>query len=167
VTLDKKKSFGFLVTELIVSKVFYYFYVLVIPMLVLPVAWWMVVIFYLCMHLITGFILTIIFQTAHVMPTSQYPLPDESGSVENNWTIHQLLTTSDYSPRSRLFSWFIGGLNYQVEHHLFPAICHVHYKKLSLVVKETAQKYNLPYHVQDTFFQAIANHFKMLRVLGR
>ncbi|WP_299577218.1 acyl-CoA desaturase [uncultured Sunxiuqinia sp.] len=167
VLLGRKSTYRKLLMELIVSKVFYYSYILLIPILVLPVAWWMVLLFYLSMHLICGFILTVIFQTAHVMPGAQYPVPDDSGTVENNWAIHQLLTTTDYAPGNRLFSWFVGGLNFQVEHHLFPAICHVHYQKIASLVKETARKYNLPYRVQSSFFQAIGSHFKMLRMLGR
>jgi linoleoyl-CoA desaturase len=167
VKLGRKKSFKKLLTELIISKIIYYTYILVLPILVLPIAWWLVVLFYLSMHLICGFILTVIFQTAHVMPSSKYPVPDQTGTVENNWAIHQLLTTTDYSPHNRLFSWFIGGLNYQVEHHLFPAICHIHYRKISLLVADTAQKYNLPYHVQPSFFDALHKHFEMLKKLGQ
>jgi linoleoyl-CoA desaturase len=99
--------------------------------------------------------------------TSEFPLPDKSGNIENDWAIHQLLTTSDFAPKSKLLTWFTGGLNYQIEHHLFPNISHVHYKKLSSVVKETAKKHGLPYHVQSTFFSAVLNHTKMLRSLGR
>lgn len=167
VLLGRKKTYPKLLAELIVSKVFYYAYILVIPILVLPVAWWMVILFYMVMHLICGFILTVIFQTAHVMPSSQFPIPDATGAVDNNWAIHQLVTTTDYAPKNRLFSWFVGGLNYQVEHHLFPAICHVHYRKISPLVKQTALKYNLPYHVQPSFLKAVVSHFKMLKTLGR
>ncbi|WP_159517092.1 fatty acid desaturase family protein [Sunxiuqinia indica] len=162
----KKKSISKLLTELILSKIIYYTYMLVIPILVLPVAWWLVVIFYLSMHAVCGFILTVIFQTAHVMPSSEYPTPDNEGSIENSWAIHQLLTTTNYAPNNRLFSWFVGGLNYQVEHHLFPAICHVHYRKISVLVADTAKSYNLPYHVQPSFFYALRMHFNMLRRLG-
>jgi len=167
VVLDRKKSFSALLTELIVSKLIYYTYILVIPMLVLPVAWWMVLIYYLAMHFVSGFILAIVFQTAHVMPSSEYPKPNKKGTMENNWTIHQLLTTSDYAPKSRFFSWFIGGLNFQIEHHLFPSICHIHYKKIAHLVEKTAREYQLPYYVQPNFFKALVNHTKMLKMLGR
>jgi len=152
---------------LIVSKVLYYVVFMVIPMILLPFAWYWVVVFFLAMHYTSGFILTVIFQTAHVVPTSEYPLPDENNTVENNWAVHQLLTTSDFSPKSRIFSWFIGGLNYQVEHHLFPNISHVHYRKISKLVKEMANKYNLPYYVQPGFLKALWEHGKMLKKLGR
>jgi linoleoyl-CoA desaturase len=161
------KSFRVLQFKLILSKMLYYVVFLVIPLLILPVSWYWIVVSYLAMHFICGIILSAIFQTAHVVPTSEYPLPNENGNIENNWAIHQLLTTSDYSPKSSVFSWLIGGLNYQVEHHLFPNICHVHYKKISKIVKATAQKYGLPYYVQPNFFVAVYNHVKMLKLLGR
>jgi len=160
------KTAGRLVAELVISKIIYYTYILVIPMIFAPVAWWMILIFYFVMHFISGFTLAVIFQTAHVMPTSEYPVPDETGKVENHWAIHQLMTTTNYAPGRRFFSWFIGALNYQVEHHLFPAICHVHYRKLSVIVKETAREFQVPYHEQPSFRRALKEHYKMLRKLG-
>ena len=101
------------------------------------------------------------------MPTSEYPLPDSSGGMENNWAIHQLLTTTNFSPRSRWFSWYLGGLNYQIEHHLFPQICHVHYRAIAPIVKETAEEFGVPYHVQPTFLKALSLHKEMLWKLGK
>jgi linoleoyl-CoA desaturase len=153
--------------DLILSKAIYYLVVLVIPLIVLPIAWYWTVVFFFVMLFVSGLILSTIFQTAHVMPTLEFPLPDENGNVENNWVVHQLLTTTDYAPKSRIFSWLVGGLNYQVEHHLFPNISHVHYRKISEIVKYTTQKYNQPYYVQVNFFQAIRSHFRMLKILGQ
>jgi linoleoyl-CoA desaturase len=166
ITNHAKKSFGSLLTILIASKIFYYLYILVLPMLLLPVPWWTVFIFYFIMHFISGVFLGMIFQTAHVMPSSEFPLPDDEGNIENNWAIHQLLTTTDYAPNSKFFSWFVGGLNFQIEHHLFPNICHVHYKKIRPIVEEKARQYNLPYYVQPTFPAAVKDHFYMLKDLG-
>jgi linoleoyl-CoA desaturase len=81
--------------------------------------------------------------------------------------VHQLITTSDYAPNSSFFSWLIGGLNYQVEHHLFPNICHVHYREISKIVRETANLYGLPYNVKSGFFKAIVDHGIMLKNLGK
>jgi linoleoyl-CoA desaturase len=162
-----KKSYPRLLSELIFSKILYWTYILAIPMIVLPVAWWWVLILFFIMHFIGGFTLTIIFQSAHVVPTSTYPLPDQEGLLPDNWAIHQMMTTADFSPKSRLFSWYIGGLNYQIEHHLFPNICHVHYRKLSKIVKETAREFGVPYHVQPSFVGAVRSHGKMLKQLGR
>jgi len=161
------KSYSRLLSELIISKVFYWVYVLVIPIIFLPVAWWWILIMFFIMHFICGFTLTIIFQSAHVVPTSTYPKPDKEGILSDSWAIHQMLTTADFSPNSRIFSWYVGGLNYQIEHHLFPNICHVHYRKLSQIVKETAREFGIPYNVQPTFIRAVWSHGKMLKHLGR
>ncbi len=162
-----KRTCNQLFVLLTFSKLVYYSVFLLLPMLILPFAWYWILVFFLAMHFTSGFILTTIFQTAHVVMTSEYPLPDEKGNVENSWAIHQLFTTSDFAPKSRIFSWFIGGLNYQVEYHLFPNISHVHYKKIAHFVKEVAKKHGLPYYVQSTFLSALYNHAKMLKSLGR
>ncbi|MEX0986033.1 MAG: acyl-CoA desaturase [Bacteroidales bacterium] len=167
VSFGKNMTSGRLISELVISKILFYSYILVIPLLFLPIAWWAIVLLYLLMHFISGFTLALIFQTAHVMPSTKFPMPDDSGNIENNWAIHQLMTTTNYAPESRAFSWFIGGLNYQVEHHLFPMICHVHYHKISAIVRDTAQEYNLPYNVSPTFIAALKQHYEMLKYLGR
>ncbi|MCX6256968.1 MAG: acyl-CoA desaturase [Bacteroidia bacterium] len=164
--LDRHQSFRRLKFNLILSKILYYMIFLVIPMILLPVSWSWILLSFLAMHFTSSLILSVIFQSAHVMPGSEYPLPDEQGNMENNWAIHQLLTTTDYSPKSRVFFWWVGGLNYQVEHHLFPNICHIHYRNISNIVKSTALKYDLPYHVETNFFRAIRKHASMLRILG-
>lgn len=166
-SFSKNKSFALMLFEVILSKLFYYVLFLVVPLLVFSSAWYWTLVFFFVMHFVGGFSLSVIFQTAHVMPTSEFPLPNEQGKVENSWAVHQLQTTTDYSPKSRIFSWFIGGLNYQVVHHLFPNISHVHYRKLSEIVRKTTKKYELPYHVQPNFLMAIVNHFRMLKALGR
>lgn len=164
--LSSKYSYRQLLAILIISKVVYYAVFLLVPLLFLPFAWYWILLFFFSMHFTSGFTLTTIFQTAHVVPETNYPLPDKEGNIENNWAVHQLYTTADFAPKSRLLSWYIGGLNYQVEHHLFPNISHVHYRKISKIVKEVAAKYSLPYHVQPTFLKAVWSHAKMLKVLG-
>jgi linoleoyl-CoA desaturase len=165
--VKQNHSYKWLLRELVISKVFFYLYLLVLPLIFSEMAWWQTVVFFIVMHFIQGFILTIVFQPAHVMPVSEYPLPDEKGNLENTWAIHQMHTTSDFSPKSRIFSWYVGGLNYQVEHHLFPNICHVHYKNLATIVRKTAIEHGVPYHVQENFIIALINHGRMLKKLGR
>ncbi|MFZ5942244.1 MAG: fatty acid desaturase family protein [Bacteroidota bacterium] len=167
ISLSSKLSYRQLVLSLIMAKAIYFTVFLVLPVLILPFAWYWCLFFFLMMHFTSGFILTTIFQTAHVMISSDYPLPDENGMMENNWAIHQLKTTSDFAPGNRLLSWFIGGLNYQIEHHLFPNISHVHYPAIAPIVRETASRYGLPYYVQPGFFSALKAHAAMLRKLGR
>lgn len=161
------KSFGRLITEVVLTKVIYLAYVLVLPILVLSVPVWVTIVGFIIMHFVAGFILGIIFQPAHVVPAAEYPLPDTDGIMDNNWTIHQLMTTTNFAPGGTIFSWFVGGLNYQIEHHLFPNVCHVHYRKISPIVRQTAEEFGLPYHSEPTFLGAVWNHGKMLYRLGR
>jgi linoleoyl-CoA desaturase len=167
VSLNTNKTYKQLFVMLTLAKLIYYSVFIIIPMIVLPFAWYWILIFFFIMHFTAGFILTTVFQTAHVVPATLYPLPDENGSMENNWAVHQLLTTSNFAPKNKFLSWFIGGLNYQVEHHLFPNISHVHYSKISGFVREMAEKYNLPYHVQPGFIKAVIEHGRMLKKLGK
>ncbi len=151
---------------LISTKVLYVGYIFVIPVVLTPLAWWHILIGIFIMHYITGFILAIIFQPAHVIEGTEYPLPDETNTLETNWAIHQLRTTTNFSNNSRWFSWYIGGLNFQIEHHLFPNICHVHYRNISTIVKETAKEFGLPYKSTRTFVEALSMHARLLRTLG-
>lgn len=154
-------------TIIVISKLIYGSIILGIPLLFAPTAWYVTIGGFLIMQFIGGLMLGIIFQPAHVLPSTDFPLPDETGNIENDWAIHQLYTTANFAPKAKLFSWYVGGLNYQVEHHLFPNICHVHYPALSKIVRETAQEYNLPYHSMSTFREALVEHGKMLYQLGR
>ncbi|MBL0740475.1 fatty acid desaturase family protein [Chryseolinea lacunae] len=151
---------------LIFTKLLYIGYIFVLPLLVTPLLWWQIMLGILIMHYIAGFILAIIFQPAHVIEGTAFPLPDEANALENNWAVHQLLTTTNFGNRSRWFSWYVGGLNFQIEHHLFPNICHVHYRKISGIVRDTAAEFGLPYKSTRTFFQALVKHGKLLKQLG-
>lgn len=176
VRIRKFKKLGFFsvkrkyrqeIGQALVLKAVYFIIVLVLPAIMLPLQWWVVGLAFLSMHFITGSIMSLVFQTAHVMPSSEFPKPDEDGMIGNHRLVHQLYTTCNYAPKSKLFSWCIGGLNYQIEHHLMPNICHVHYKGLSKMVKATALKHGLPYHSHKTFAGAIWSHLIMLRTLGK
>ncbi len=94
-------------------------------------------------------------------------MPNDSGVVEADWAVSQLYNTANFAPKAKLFSWYVGGLNYQVEHHLFPSICHIHYNKISKIVEQTAKEFHLPYHSYQTFLTALSEHTKMLKELGK
>ncbi|MBL0743404.1 fatty acid desaturase family protein [Chryseolinea lacunae] len=152
---------------LIATKLIYVGYILVLPMLVLDITFGQWFIGFFSMHYVAGFILAVIFQPAHVIDGSEYPLPDAEGKMENSWAIHQLHTTTNFANKSRWFSWYVGGLNFQVEHHLFPNVCHVHYRKISSIVKQTAEEFDLPYKAEPTFSGALMGHAKLLKELGK
>jgi len=152
---------------LLITKVVYFGYILVLPYFVLGIAWWQVFLGFFIMHYISGFILAIIFQPAHVVEGTEYPSIDADGNLENNWAIHQLHTTTNFAQKSRIFSWYVGGLNFQVEHHLFPQICHVHYRKIAPIVEATAKEFGIPYKTKRTFVIALAAHWRLMKELGR
>lgn len=153
--------------KLIFSKVIYLSYTILIPLLVMNIVWWQVLLGFFIMHFTCGMILALIFQPAHVIEVAEFPKPSANNTVEDDWAVHQLKTTANFAPKSWLFSWFVGGLNFQVEHHLFPNICHVHYKKIAPIIKETAKEFNLPYHSEPTFLSALISHAKLLYTLGK
>jgi linoleoyl-CoA desaturase len=159
-------TFGKALREVIFHKIWYIGLFLVLPIILVDVPWYHTLIGFLIMHFITGLALALIFQPAHVIMETDFVVPDQNHSVENNWAIHQLSTTSNFAHGSILFSWFIGGLNYQIEHHLFPHICHVHYRKISKIVQQTTKEYGIAYHQHRTFIQALWSHFSLLNLLG-
>ena len=86
--------------------------------------------------------------------------------MESDWAVHQVQTTVDFGQGNRLLSWYIGGLNFQIEHHLFPHICHIHYPALAPVVADTCKEYGLRYTAQPTFRAGLVSHFRWLRRMG-
>ena len=122
---------------------------------------------FLLMHFTAGIILTLVFQMAHSVEGTVHPLPDENGVIASDWAIHQMQTTVNFSRNNSLLSWYLGGLNYQVEHHLFPKICHVHYPALSNIVEATAKEFGVPYLENKTFGQAFSSHIRYLKTLGQ
>jgi linoleoyl-CoA desaturase len=152
--------------KLIALKVAYFFVFLALPIWAgIPV--WQAVAGFLLMHVIGGTILTVIFQLAHTVEETTFPQPTAQGTIENEWAIHQMNTTVNFSPRNRLLSWYVGGLNFQVEHHLFPKICHTHYPRIAGIVRSTAAEFGVPYLEHRTFGSALRSHFSTLRRFGR
>jgi linoleoyl-CoA desaturase len=152
---------------LFVGKAVAYALFLVVPFVVLDLAWWQLLVGFLAAHLTAGAILGIIFQLAHVVEGPEHPAPDEEGVMEHAWLIHEMHTTANFAGENHLLSWYVGGLNYQIEHHLFPQVCSVHYPALSPIVREVAQEHGVPYHYNPTLRTAVRSHQRMLKQLGR
>ncbi len=152
--------------QIVFNKLWYFVLTIVLPIVIIDLPWWQTLIGFLTMHFISGLILALIFQPAHVVENTDFFVPGEDSSVENNWAIHQMKTTANFANKSVFFSWFVGGLNYQIEHHLFPNICHVHYKSISHIVRSTAEEFQVPYNEYKTFFGALKSHFTLLNQLG-
>jgi linoleoyl-CoA desaturase len=151
---------------LVLAKIAYFGIFFSLPILLTSLLWWQVLLGFLLMHLTTGTILSLVFQMSHVVEKPQQVRPDKQGRISSSLIAHQLEATADFSRGNKLLSWYVGGLNYQVEHHLFPRICHIHYPALSRIVEATTREYNLPYYVYNTFGEAFASHFRTLKKLG-
>jgi linoleoyl-CoA desaturase len=153
--------------KMIFRKVLYLVLIIGLPLQYTDYSIWSVLLGFFIMHWVAGFILALIFQMAHVVEGADQPMPDSEGNLENEFAVHQLLTTSDFARNNVFITWFVGGLNFQIEHHLFPHICHVHYKNLSYIVEQTAKDFNLSYNLKATFGDALRSHVQRLKELGR
>jgi len=149
-----------------ISKVMYIFFYIVLPIMVVGVWPWLLG--YLIVNGVMGMTLSIVFQLAHVVEKTNFEVAgDVPKQIDQEWAVHEILTTANFAPGNPIITWFVGGLNYQVEHHLFPRVSHVHYPAISRIVREECKKFGLPYHRYEWMWQAIASHYRVMRQLGR
>lgn len=129
---------------------------------------WVVLPVYVAVSFVQGLVLSVVFQLAHCVEEAAFPMPrPDDGRIENAWAVHQVETTVDFARGNRLLSWFTGALNFQVEHHLFPRICHLHYAALARLVEETCHEFGVRCRSHKTFRASLASHFRWLRQMGR
>lgn len=137
-----------------------------LPLIMMDQAWWMTLLGFLLMHYCAGMYLAIVFMLAHVVEDTHFPVPKTDGSLENTWAIHQLYTTANFAVPSKLMFYLTGGLNLQVEHHLFPNVCSIHYPKIADIVRKTTKEFELPYIEYDTFGKAVVSHVRFMKKIG-
>jgi linoleoyl-CoA desaturase len=159
--MSKKEHFRFWI-----SKAFYVAFYIVVP--ILCVGWLPWLVGYLTMGIVAGVVLSYVFQLAHAVEGPEFDfVGTEDKMIESEWAVHQIKTTANFAPHNKIISWCVGGLNYQIEHHLFPRISHVHYPGLSKIVKAQCEQFNLPYHCFPTVSQAIVSHTRKMKQLGQ
>ncbi|MXV16436.1 fatty acid desaturase family protein [Hufsiella ginkgonis] len=147
------------------TKATYVFIYLVLPLIM--VGWLETLIGYTIACVVCGLVISTVFQLAHVVEGTQFPEPDEqTNKIQKEWAIHQVSTTANFATRSKIVSWFLGGLNFQVEHHLFPGISHVHYPQINKLVKETCHEFSVAYLEHRTMAGAILSHLLHIKKLG-
>lgn len=147
-------------------KAIHYLLFIVIPFTVIALPWWQILLGYLLMHVFEGLTLSLIFMLAHAVEETAFPMPDEKGKMEEAWAVHQLKTSANFCCKSPLVTFFCGGLNFQIEHHLFPHICHIHYPKLAPIVRQTADRFDLTYIEKETLPKAFKDHYLFLKRMG-
>ncbi|MCS3797309.1 fatty acid desaturase family protein [Niastella sp. OAS944] len=159
--MDKKEHIMFWT-----SKVLYVFFYILLPILTVgPLAWF---IGYATMGITTGILISYVFQLAHAVEGPEFDsVGIEDKMIETEWAVHQIKTTANFAPRNKVLSWLLGGLNFQVEHHLFPRISHIHYPALSLIVRQHCVQHGLPYHCFNRVSTAISSHVRTMKKLGR
>lgn len=148
-------------------KILNVFLFIILPIVLLNRPIWIILLGYLCLQISAGIVISIVFQLAHIVENVQFPEADTEGVINNCWAVHEMMTTSNFATHNHFITFVLGGLNFQVEHHLFPNICHVHYPKIQPIVRRTAKEFNIPYYENPTLFGAIRSHFRKLKQLGR
>ena len=151
--------------EFIFFKILYYSYLFIIPVVVFGVSIKIIILYFLLGHFINGLFLTLIFVTGHLVESTTYPDVNDH-VIDKNWAVHVISTTCDYSTRSNFMQWLIGGINLHVAHHLFPKICHVHYKAISPIIRQVAREHGYAYQEIPSFRTAVVSHFRLLKDLG-
>jgi linoleoyl-CoA desaturase len=147
-------------------KILYLFLFVALPIIMVGFQAWLIG--FLVFAILTGLIISIVFQLAHTVEHTHFPVPHaETGRLEDEWAVHQLKTTANFATTSKIVSWFTGGLNFQIEHHLFPKISHVHYPALRKIIKQACAEYGVPYIEYPRMRYAIASHVAFLRRMGR
>jgi linoleoyl-CoA desaturase len=123
---------------------------------------------FLVSTIFAGIVISIVFQLAHTVEHTHFPMPnEEDGRLADEWAIHQLKTTANFATKNKLISILVGGLNFQIEHHLFPKISHVHYPAISEIIRNTCREFNIPYIEYPKMRLAVASHVAYLKEMGR
>jgi linoleoyl-CoA desaturase len=147
------------------GKIFYFGYAVALPLLFHPALY--VLSFFLLIHLVIGFTLSLVFQLAHTVEGTSFPTPDPEGAMEHEWSVHQVETTADFAPDNWWATWYLGGLNFQIEHHLFSKVCHIHYPAISEIVRNTCREFGISYTCYPSIRAAVAMHYRFLKELGK
>jgi linoleoyl-CoA desaturase len=126
---------------------------------------------FMFMSVITGITLSLVFQLAHVIEITEFTdatqEPEVRMTIEDSWAIHQMRTTANFATKNKIVNWYVGGLNFQVEHHLFPKVSHVHYPALSSIVERVSKQFGVPYHNIPSMWTAIGSHVRTMRKFGQ
>lgn len=151
--------------KLILNKILYIGYMIVLPLLLSEVAWGHVLLAFLFMHFAISIVITAVLAVSHLSDDTTHPEPDTSGKMEHSWVLHQMETSLDYNVDSRFLNWTLGGFNAHTMHHLFPNMCHIHYPDMIPILRETAREFGIHYN-EAPYAKAVVSHFRFLKRMG-
>ena len=135
--------------------------------MLLDITWWQFLVGFMTIHLTAGVILGVVFQLAHVVEGPAHYAAEDTAYTNDAWMVHELKTTSNFGRKNKMLCWYVGGLNFQIEHHLSPKICSIHYPAISSIVEAVAKEHGIPYHHHPTLRSAVASQYRMLKWLGK
>jgi linoleoyl-CoA desaturase len=156
---------GWNLAGVIVGKAIFVTWAIAIPLLVYP--WWAVLGAYIGLTMVTSLIMATTFQLAHCVEEASFASADELRNERRIWAVHEVETTVDFCPRNAVLGWVVGGLNFQIEHHLFPRVPHTHYPQIAKIVQRNAERHGVRYAAHDSLRSALRSHFRHLRTMGR
>jgi len=156
---------GWDLAGLLGGKAIFVTWALVVPLLVYP--WWLAVGGYLALAMILGLVTATTFQLAHCVEEADFVAPSDLAGRRRPWAVHEVETTVNFCPRNRVLTWALGGLNYQIEHHLFPRVPHTHYPRIAEIVARNCERHGIRHTSQPTLRAALRSHHRHLRALGR
>jgi linoleoyl-CoA desaturase len=150
-----------------VTKLYYITVFIIVPIFIWGWLGWFIG--FLTLNAVMGITLSFVFQLAHVVEHTDFEHVnlDDTIHLETAWAEHQVKTTANFSMDNPVISWFVGGLNFQIEHHLFPKVSHVHYPAISKIVQQKCKEFSLPYHQNKSLFKALSSHFTIMKQLGK
>lgn len=157
---------GWDIVVLLGGKLVFFTLAFAVPLILGHSILW-VLLFYALATFVQGILLSIVFQLAHCVEDAEFPLPQNDSTMESAWAVHQVETTVNFATRNPLVTWFTGSLNFQIEHHLFPKICHINYPAIAKIVSQTCQEFGITYNSHDTCWSALSSHYRWLKQMGR
>jgi linoleoyl-CoA desaturase len=150
---------------LVGGKAVFIAWAIVAPLFVYP--WWVVAAGYVGYTMVTSLVTATTFQLAHCVEEAEFTTAEQLSSERRVWAVHEVETTVNFCPRNRVLTWLLGGLNFQIEHHLFPRVAHTHYPGIAEIVRRNAAKHGIRYTAQPSLRAALRSHQRHLRNLGR
>ena len=156
---------GWDLSGLLLGKAIFVGWAIALPMLVYP--WWVVLAAYLAFSVVVSLIMAVTFQLAHCVEEADFVTAEQLSAERRTWAVHEVETTVDFCPRNRALTWVLGGLNFQIEHHLFPGVPHTHYAHIAGIVQRNARQHGVRYTVHRSLGAALRSHYRHLRAMGR
>jgi linoleoyl-CoA desaturase len=150
---------------LVAGKAVFIGWAIIAPLLVYP--WWAVVCGYLIVTTVVSVVTAITFQLAHCVEEANFASPESLAADKRLWAVHEVESTVNFCPNNPVLTWMLGGLNHQIEHHLFPRVAHTHYPQIAPIVQRNALKHGIRYTANPSLRAALGSHQRHLRTLGR